>query len=75
MKQINLNSYSDFLKIKRYILLRDNYRCVICKCYREKLHIHHLDKNRNNNKEFNLYTLCAKCHSYIHGRSTNPWWL
>lgn len=31
-----------------------------------KMHIHHLDKNRNNNSPENLLILCSKCHGQRH---------
>lgn len=31
-----------------------------------QLDIHHIDNNKNNNKEDNLITLCANCHRLVH---------
>lgn len=61
--------------IREKILERDNFVCVICKSDDVRLHVHHLDKNQLNNSEDNLFTLCARCHSYIHGRATSLWWI
>ena len=43
---------------------------VIDKCYycdeTDNLHVHHIDKNRDNNKLENLMVVCFKCHCKIH---------
>lgn len=36
-------------------------KCMICKS-ESNLHVHHLDKNPENNEEANLKTLCKDCH-------------
>jgi hypothetical protein len=46
------------------LLGKECYNCYSTK----KLHIHHKDKNRKNNKIANLVVLCQDCHSKIHGR-------
>lgn len=38
---------------------------------RDRLHIHHIDKNILNNSEDNLMTLCVTCHNRIHATVTN----
>lgn len=60
-----------FKKIRKEILERDNFSCLLCKKNLKKftrlLHIHHLDENPNNNKKDNLITLCKDCHlSKVH---------
>lgn len=63
----------DFNKpLKKLILRRDNYRCQLCgvpqeECIR-KLHIHHIDYNKENNRKENLITLCLSCHLKTGGR-------
>jgi hypothetical protein len=44
---------------------RDNNKCKTCGSS-EKLHVHHIDKNRKNNQVDNLITLCQSCHAKIH---------
>lgn len=59
-------SYSgEWLKIRAQILKVDNYECRICR-EQTDLHVHHIDKNRSNNKKSNLVTLCAACHRGVH---------
>ena len=50
--------------LKQQILERDNYTCQDpnCKHKSNKLAIHHIDYNKQNNNPENLITLCAKCH-------------
>jgi len=33
---------------------------------RKSGHVHHIDKNRNNNNIENLTLLCAECHGHVH---------
>jgi len=55
--------------LKEQIRQRDNYICQNCsmteeehlKVYNEKLHVHHIDYNKQNCNEDNLITLCLKC--------------
>lgn len=43
--------------------------CKICKEPNiKRLHVHHKDKNRLNNKLENLLILCRKCHLKLHNR-------
>ena len=46
----------------------------------EGLHVHHVDRNPENNNPANLMTLCASCHLKLHWRedrekrmACNPW--
>lgn len=46
----------------------------------EGLHVHHVDRNPENNDPANLMTLCASCHLKLHWRedrekrlASNPW--
>jgi len=49
-------------KLKRKIFERDNYTCQKCYIYPcNDLTVHHIDYNKQNNKENNLITLCRKC--------------
>ena len=53
-------------KLKEQIRERDNYKCQECNFPQEKLkrklHIHHIDYNKQNNNESNLIALCNSCH-------------
>ena len=53
--------------IREKILKRDNYKCTNPKCKSsENLAVHHIDRNKENNSETNLITLCNKCHLKEH---------
>ncbi len=48
-------------------LKRDNYHCQKCDIGGEDdLLVHHIDRNKKNNKSFNLLTVCLPCHAKIH---------
>ena len=61
-------SIPDWQAIKKRILERDNYACRVCgkDNVEAKLHVHHVDRNRANNGNANLVTLCYVCHSHVH---------
>lgn len=40
-------------------------QCYFCR-KKENIHIHHIDKNRNNNHAKNLVILCCGCHRKLH---------
>lgn len=42
--------------------------CEICGIS-DNLHVHHINKNRNDNLESNLITLCSHCHQQIHSQN------
>lgn len=60
-------------KLKETIRIRDNYRCQECFRHQDelftksgrkyKLHIHHIDYNKQNNISENLISLCRNCHT------------
>ena len=54
---------------RKKIYARDGYRCALCDCTRT-IQVHHLIPRGQGgtNCEQNLITLCAYCHSHIHGR-------
>lgn len=72
------NSYFVGKKHANYISGRATYRtiltrnkvpavCKLCKSTdRRIMAVHHLDKNRNNNKVENLVWLCHNCHHLVH---------
>ena len=45
---------------------RDNFTCQFCGKRGGRLHVHHKDLDKQNNKEINLETLCPKCHTKWH---------
>lgn len=67
-------------KLRESIRKRDNYECQNCgmtekkhlKLHKEVLHIHHIDYNKNNNKTFNLITLCEQCN--MKANSNRNYW-
>ena len=52
-------------KLKEQIRKRDNYTCQVCHAPENgvKLHQHHIDYNKKNNKPSNLISLCKSCHA------------
>jgi hypothetical protein len=55
-----------FNKQKKYLIkVRDNLQCQLCNRFEitSKLHIHHIDYNKQNSDEKNLIVLCNSCHS------------
>lgn len=50
--------------LKEEIRKRDNYTCQECFKIQEKrkLHVHHIDYNKQNNNQLNLISLCNNCH-------------
>ncbi|MBC6414263.1 MAG: HNH endonuclease [Chromatiales bacterium] len=66
-----LNNYtSDNTEIRKRIIKKRGTRCSECKVdmagKMEGLHMHHINKERPNNREENLQLLCALCHKKIH---------
>lgn len=50
---------------KSRLFLRDGKKCKIC-LSDVNMEIHHKDRDRNNNNEENLITLCRNCHRKLH---------
>jgi predicted HNH restriction endonuclease len=46
--------------------------CGIGKTGKRNLHVHHIDKNKQNNAHSNLITLCALCHRRVHSLKIDP---
>ncbi len=79
-KNMNLNKARNGNKNGRYIDGRSTYRqkikiemCYYCKS-KEKLIIHHIDKNRLNNSKNNLRVLCNSCHNSLHHKGKEGSW-
>ena len=52
------------LKLRFFILKRDNFKCVLCGATAQdgtRIEIDHIDNNPKNNIESNLQVLCDKC--------------
>jgi len=52
--------------LKKKIRMRDKFTCV--KCGKKGLDVHHIDKDKANNREENLIVLCHKCHMEFHSQ-------
>ena len=59
----------NFNKIAEQIRKRDKYRCQICNKKQNKraLSVHHINYNKQDNREINLITLCIVCHNSTNG--------
>ena len=58
----------DFRMIAPLILERDHWSCMAGDCpeYGEGLHVHHINRNKNDNVPNNLISLCGSCHGEVH---------
>ncbi len=58
--------------LKDKIRERDNFECQVCHVPQdtltEKLCVHHIDSNKENNSDTNLISLCRSCHVSGHNR-------
>lgn len=61
----------EWKSIRKRIIRRDGGVCVLCGA-KEKLHVHHIDRNKDNIQLDNLITLCKSCHNPIHTTDYNP---
>ena len=77
-------TYIEAIKPDHYGTGESNYRekafaaldkkCTTCGIDNEfALEVHHIDKNRSNNKLSNLIILCANCHTLIHKNKLSLW--
>lgn len=76
-KELSKQSERQYYRLRNFLLgktdkiARDKYPnikgkyCYFCQS-RNYLIIHHIDKNRQNNKKNNRLRLCARCHSKLH---------
>lgn len=60
----------EFKRIKKFIYERDNYKCQFPECteIHDRLHVHHIDYDKQNNNPENLITLGTSCHSKTNGK-------
>jgi 5-methylcytosine-specific restriction endonuclease McrA len=59
----------DYQELRQRVLRRDGWRCQFCGS-RANLEVHHqrFRSHSGEDAEQNLITLCASCHSRIHGQ-------
>lgn len=61
-----IKDYSHVYNLKSIKTFNDKHNvCEICGS-EEKLHTHHIDRNRRNNGHENLMRICQSCHYKIH---------
>lgn len=55
-------------ELKKKIKVKYGWKCYLCNTHRSKtvLFVHHIDKNKANNNENNLISLCGSCHYKVH---------
>lgn len=53
---------------RKIALVNKPKKCELCgkEDKSRRIHVHHKDKNRNNNDLGNLQVVCSKCHSLLH---------
>jgi len=59
---------ANFKRLRGDILVRDNFKCRVCKCSANN--VHHIDGDHHNNHHLNLLTVCVKCHGILHRLGT-----
>ena len=65
LMRVTIFPLSEWQKLAEKIRERDGNHCKICHSTR-KLEVHHFDRDRKNNSQLNLVTLCRLCHCAIH---------
>jgi hypothetical protein len=60
--------YPEYEQLRRRVLRRDRWQCQFCRS-KLSLEVHHLQfrSHSGEDREENLITLCANCHSVGHG--------
>jgi 5-methylcytosine-specific restriction endonuclease McrA len=61
-----MNKKYIFNKKKGVVLYIFKYECAFCSKIDTQNHVHHLDKNHDNNDAFNMAVLCKNCHIFLH---------
>jgi len=63
---ININ---DIVDISDMVIEKDReLKCSVCGKIILTLHIHHINKNHNDNRPENLLKVCRRCHYLIHSK-------
>ncbi|MFH1916845.1 MAG: putative phosphothreonine lyase domain-containing protein [Nanoarchaeota archaeon] len=63
----NSNRNANWIKLRKSILIRDDYKCIYCNFRSEKYQIvHHIDGNPKNDNTSNLITICPMCNIIEH---------
>jgi hypothetical protein len=62
---------NEFYEIRPTAIERDKGTCQICGIVPKKIHVHHIDGDKNNNNLDNLISFCTGCHNRVHS-SKNP---
>jgi len=73
-KSLKLGKFSYpklFYKNRKIVFTRDENKCQCCGCNEDgqttnKLIVHHIDVDTENNSPSNLITLCCQCHHSLH---------
>ena len=70
-------SYEFNNQLKEQIRARDNYECQLCNIKQEEMNerliVHHIDFDKNNNNLINLISLCRSCHGKVHCANSMIW--
>lgn len=56
----------DWQEVSLAVRRRDGFKCQRCHGDSRRLHVHHIDCDKQNNADENLITLCATCHGTVH---------
>lgn len=70
-EQVDVGYPSNWATIARTAKINKNWRCQRCGLSllsdKNLLHVHHSDRNPQNNSDWNLQVLCVQCHSLEDG--------
>jgi len=65
-------------RLREKIRNRERRHCALCgkpeSSMKHRLHVHHIDADKNNSAESNLIALCRKCHGLVGRKKTRPYW-
>ena len=61
--------------LKESIRKRDNHKCIVCNksSSGKKLHVHHIDYNKENLDPMNLVSMCNSCHTVTNNGNREKW--
>ena len=66
---MNRQTYTWISVLRPALISLKEDKCELCDRNCDKLHVHHLDGNPENNNRNNLMVLCMGCHKAIHNNS------